>query len=332
MNLLMMFISFCGGAFGAMVGALAAFIMCGVVGLVGIAFAVTGMEFDWIGIIAFGPFFGPHISFGAGVAAAAYAKKKGYLNSGKDIVTGLVSLEKMDVLIVGGIFGVLAYVISYIIGLAMPGIIDGTAATVVISAAIAKMVFSGELIGSVKDGGKRFGKNASEVWVPYMRTVGQQTMIAIAAGGLSAFVTMIMLQDEKTAGVAAFVGFCISAISLIFANIGTAVPTTHHITLCASYGVLASGGNLAWGIAGAIIAAVVCDLMSRVLYCYGDVHIDPPAMGIMVTSLILLGLFPAVGVYSSSIIAYGIIGVAVVYGLVESRQNKEVLAPLENQM
>lgn len=327
MSLLMIFLSFCGGVFGAMLGALSSFIFCGFLGLVGIVFAVTGAEFDWIGVIAFGPVFGPHISFGAGVAAAAYAKKKGYLSSGKDIVTGLMSLEKIDVLIVGGIFGILAYVVAYGIGLVMPGIIDGVGLTVVISALVAKVLFAGELVSPIKDGSKRFGANAKDVWVPYMRTTWQQLALSISAGGLSAYITMLLMQDEKTIAIAGFVGFCISAASLIFSAIGIAVPVTHHITICASYGVIASGGNLVWGIAGALLGAILGDLGSRLLHCHGDVHVDPAATGIMAASLLLLGLFPVIGIYSSSVIAFGIIILAAVYSILEIR-NIEVESSL----
>nr|WP_300652388.1 hypothetical protein [uncultured Anaerobutyricum sp.] len=45
-------------------------------------------------IAAFGSFFGPHIAFAGGVAAAAYAKKKGVSENGADIVSALAGLAK----------------------------------------------------------------------------------------------------------------------------------------------------------------------------------------------------------------------------------------------
>ena len=55
-----------------------------------------------INYFAFGSFFGPHIAFAGGVAAAAYAKKKGVSENGADIVSALAGLNEPDVLLVGG--------------------------------------------------------------------------------------------------------------------------------------------------------------------------------------------------------------------------------------
>lgn len=90
-------ISFCGGAFGAAIGALPAFIFCGFLGFLGVAAAMAGASFDWHSIITFGPFFGPHIAFAGGVGAAAFAKKMGYLGSGKEITAGLMGLKQPGV-------------------------------------------------------------------------------------------------------------------------------------------------------------------------------------------------------------------------------------------
>jgi hypothetical protein len=55
--------------------------------------------------VAFGPVFGPHIAFAGGVAAAAYAARRGELDDGADIITPLAGLATLDVLLVGGVFG-----------------------------------------------------------------------------------------------------------------------------------------------------------------------------------------------------------------------------------
>jgi hypothetical protein len=329
MSLMMMFLSFCGGVFGAMLGGLGSFIMVGLMGLIGIVLAVTGVDFDWIGIIAFGPFFGPHISFGAGAAAAAYAKMKGYTESGKDIVTGLMTLDKMDVLFVGGLFGVFANLVAYGVGFALPGKVDNVAVAVVVLAFTSKLLFTGELISPPKDKCSRFGCCAEDTWVPYMRSVSQQTIIALTVGPLAAYVTMLMLQDPKTAGVAGLVGFCISAFSILFAYVGVGIPITHHITVCASYGVIASGGNFVWGIAGALMAALIADSLSRVFHCNGDVHVDPPALGISTTSLLLLGVLPAIGVFDLIWLPYVLIAASVAYGFIEGNRMKKKNAALE---
>ena len=80
MSILGLIAAFGGGVFAAAIGAVPAFIMTGVFSIVG---AVTGMcgagdaSNILVNYFAFGPFFRPHIAFAGGVAAAAYAKKKG---------------------------------------------------------------------------------------------------------------------------------------------------------------------------------------------------------------------------------------------------------------
>ena len=97
MNLFAILASFGGGAFAAAIGGVPAFILTGVFSIVG---AVAGMcgatdaSAVLVNHMAFGSFFGPHISFAGAVAAAAYAKKKGYMENGADIVTALAGLNK----------------------------------------------------------------------------------------------------------------------------------------------------------------------------------------------------------------------------------------------
>lgn len=321
--IVMVLLAFCGGAFGAILGALEAFIFTGITGLIGIVFACAGIPFDWLGTISFGPFFAPNISFAGGVAAAAFAKKIGALDSGKTITLPLLSLKKISVIAVGGVFGALGYLVAYGMGKALPGQIDAGGFTVVVSAMAAKLLFSGELLGKVGTEDKRLGGRysplAKTVWVGYMTTAAEKTMLAITAGGLSAYVTSVMLQNQQTAGAAPFVGFCISAVSLVFLQFGAPVPVTHHITLCASYAVLASGGNLYWGIAAALFASFAGDFLARTFHNYGDVHVDPPAMTIALTSFLVLGLGTWVGLYRiPGEVAAAVVGIAaIIYSIVE---------------
>lgn len=323
MTLLAILMAFCGGAFGAIIGGLEAFIFTGLTGLVGIALAGSGGTFDWLGVISFGPVFAPWAAFAGGAAAAAYAKKINALNSGKDITTPLISLKKVSVLAVGGVFAVLGYFVQYFVGGVLPGQIDAGAFAVVTVAIVSKLLFTGELFGKVNEEDKklggRFSPLAKTAWVPYMITGMEKTFLAIVAGGLSSFMTYMMLQNELTAGVAPFIGFCISAISLIFLQFGAAVPVTHHITLCAGYAVAASGGNLYWGIGAAIIAAFAGDFLARAFYNYGDVHIDPPGFTIALISFLVLGILPKTGLYSvqAEMVVVPIVIIAAIYSVLE---------------
>ncbi len=304
MDILELLIAFCGGAFGAAIGALASFILVGLTGIFGIVFVAAGGTFDWLGAISFGPFLGPHVAFTGGVAAYAYARKKGYMPSAKDITKGALSLRKPDVLIVAGIFGVIGYAVNYAISLGLAGKIDTIALTVFVVALLGKVVFGDlglkELFGVVPEDVKKLGgrfKFSAPTWVPYQVTIAEKVLVALFAGGVSAFVAARMLEDPATVGVAALFGFCLSAFSLLFLQFGAAIPVTHHVTLCAALGVVASGGNLIWGFVGALIASFLGDFMARLFHVYGDYHVDPPAMAIAITSFLLLGILPLLGIY-----------------------------------
>lgn len=319
MGLLTLFFAFCGGGFAAAVGAGVAFALTGITGLIAIIFAASGADFNWLGTVAFGPLFNPPVSFAAGVAAAAYAYKKGYIENGKDLGTPLINLGKPDILIVGGLFGIAGQLIAFYAGKLLPGMADAGAIGVFISAIIAKFIFTGEIIGKtdqedIKNGG-RFSPLAKDVSYPGMRTALQKLTIGVVAGGWSAALTHYLLQDEKTAGIAMFAGFFISAATLIFP-----VVPTHHITICAGYAVVASGGNIVWGLAGGVISAFMYDSLGSIFHCYGKTHVDPPAMSIMVTSAILLGIFPLTGIYKTggTILPGAIILVCIIYSLIQN--------------
>lgn len=162
--------AFAGGAFGAALGALPAFIFTGFMVIAGEAANIIGKavagaseagaagELAAVGItgsIAFGAPFSPAISFAGGAAAAAYAAKKGYMESGfdyhnaKDIA--FAQGTKPDVLAVGGAFGILGYwftVLSSSFG--MP--YDPIAMGVVLSAVAHRLVFGYDIIGDTSGG------------------------------------------------------------------------------------------------------------------------------------------------------------------------------------
>ena len=140
-----------GGFFGAAIGALQAFIFCGLTVLLGVVGIFGNASAVFISYVPFGPVFGPHIAFAGGVAAVAYARKRG-LADGRDIVTPLITSRQPTVLLVGAIFGMLGYVIHAAIA-AIPwfgGHTDSVALTVVVSALIVRFAFgSSGLVSAV---------------------------------------------------------------------------------------------------------------------------------------------------------------------------------------
>lgn len=140
MDGLMILGAFGGGLFGALVGGLPAFILAGIIGMAGLA-ASTG-SVDLVGNVAFGVILGPHIAFGGGgIAAAAYAHKIGKLDSGGDILTPLAKFNDVSILIVGGIFGVIAYMLNYLYASVLVIPTDTIAMTVVTTGIMARLIF-----------------------------------------------------------------------------------------------------------------------------------------------------------------------------------------------
>ncbi|UPV74276.1 hypothetical protein M0R89_17275 [Halorussus limi] len=166
----MLVAAFAGGAFGAALGALPAFIFTGFMVIAGEAANVIGKtvagasdagassELAAVGItgaIAFGPVFSPAISFAGGAAAAAYAAKKGYMDTDFDFHEAkniaFAQGTKPDVLAVGGAFGIVGYWLTVASStLGMP--YDPIAMGVVLSAVIHRIVFGYDIIGDTSGG------------------------------------------------------------------------------------------------------------------------------------------------------------------------------------
>lgn len=319
MDLLSILFAVCGGIFGAALGPLTAFIFVGFTALIGVVLMITGVTFNWMSLIPFGVVFGPHIAFAGGAAAAAYARKKGYLASGKDIAKPLISLKKPDVLLVGGVVGAVGYAINYGINQFMPGKIDTVAFTIVIVALIAKVVFGNlglqEIFGvvpeSIKKAGGRFNVKATG-------DAGyEKLIIALAAGGLSTYVTYTMLQNPVTAGASIYVVFTFSILCLLFLEFGLPVPVTHHITLGAAYAVLMTN-SMVWGFAGALLGAILGEYLGKLFYHYGDTHVDIPALSIASNSFLLFAVFPLLKVYTlGDSVAYVVIALLVLVNFAE---------------
>ena len=308
MDLVSIFIAFAGGIFGAAIGALQAFVILGFLILVGVGAQATGAD---LLSIPLGTAFGPHVGgFAAGVAAAAYAANKGKIESGRDIVSAMMGTNSPDVLLVGGIFSVGAYMLNWVFTLVPFGWTDTVALSVVVSAIVARLLWGNGVFGKVKAGQSRYAPGPDTQWLPWQSTVAQRVIIGLGAGVLSAYIALLI--GPENGGVV--MGFAISAISLSLLGLGVQVPVTHHITLVAAVAASASG-SLLWGAVFGIAAGIVGEYMANTFLVHGDTHIDPPACTIVVlTSLSII--FQAVGVYGamSETIATVVLVVLVLYG------------------
>jgi len=265
---------------GAALGASAAFIFTGIFVLIGVAIAAGGGGKEFIGGVAFGPLLGPHISFAGGVAAAAFAAKAGRHATGRDLGRGLAGLGRPDVLVVGGVFGVIGFLMQAAIAASPAGTwTDTVALTVFLSAVLVRLVFGKTgLMGDRTQPGE---------WVTFQRDWPQVVALGAVLGLSSAFLVRVIGAD-KGGDVA---GFGFAATGLLFLHTGTTVPVWHHIALPAAIAYTGSGGNLYAGAAAGVAGAVLGELYARAFLNHGDTHIDPPAAAIATMTVVLKLLF-----------------------------------------
>ncbi|HOQ53249.1 MAG TPA: hypothetical protein PLF56_06505, partial [Micropruina sp.] len=188
-----------GGYFGAAIGGNFAFTLTGFMILFswGI-FAVGGSDIGF-NYVAFGPVMGPHITFAAGVAGAAYAMHKGLIESGRDASSPLARLGRLDVLLVGAAFGAFGYLFN--IGLSfIPWFgshIDSVALTVFTSNVLARLIWGNGLLSpqNYNKGATSFMKkiapNDTYFWLRYQEKPGQYLPLGFFAGGMAAAVSIM---------------------------------------------------------------------------------------------------------------------------------------------
>ncbi len=312
-----MFIAaFGGGLFGAAIGALPAFIFTGIMVIAGEMLFVAGDLASQIpglsgaaqeaiqtgsgavtGLIAFGPFFGPHIAFGGGVAAAAFAAKKGMIDAGKDILTAPTKAgaraDFWQVLVVGGVFGVIGHLIhASLAEIGTPT--DTIAVGVWVSALIVRVVLSPGKTGlmgkhdpSVASSRLGLPADRSIAWLPFFSRVESLVLVGASVGVLSGFAAYLTGS--------AVIGFGIAASSLIFLETKGPMPVTHHIALPGALATLAmlDGGMALFGaiIVGGIfgvLGALVGELHARLFHNWGDTHIDSPAFAIFILTTVVI--------------------------------------------
>ena len=353
-----------GGAFGAAIGALPAFIFTGFLVFLGEGVAIlqrgladtvgalppvsTQDAAGITGVIGFGAVTGPHIAFAGGVAASAYAGKKypemepdGWdYHFGKDILYAFGT--KPDILAVGAIFGLLGMLIRRVgEGLLVVGgtlATDMIAVSVFATAFVARVAFGYPLVGkpggsgyldmspfereeprTAADGGEvpleHRDRLATEPWLPHQYRWSGVAAIGLVGGLLGGY---IYLQTGSI-----FLGYAISAISLLFLNLGVEkIPVTHHITLVGSVGAVIGTAAFAdpstagvfpvdsLGATGAVVALLMAgvfgavsgllgELTQRLFYSHSGTHVDPPAMAIAIAMLVV-GLLAIAGVLPSS--------------------------------
>ena len=162
--------AFAGGALGAAVGALEAFMLAGVLIVVGEATDLVGgaaapdpgLGLSTLGStgltasVGLGPLFGPHVAFAGGAAATAFAARQGHLDTdfryheAKHVTRALG--PRVDVMAVGGAFGVLGVLVTYAsASVGLPW--DPIAFSIVVTGILARVALGYPLVGTVRGDG-----------------------------------------------------------------------------------------------------------------------------------------------------------------------------------
>ncbi|WP_293711850.1 hypothetical protein [uncultured Parabacteroides sp.] len=301
-------ISFAGGIFGAAIGAFPVWVLCGLAVLIGATLNFTIADGRFMEFVAWGFFLGPHTSFAGGTAAAAYAAKKGLLENGRDISSSLVGLNNPKVLLVGGIFGGLGYILYWLIML-IPDYSElpwtnTIALAVILNMVIVRFIFGKTgLFGTVKKEDSRWKATGDAGWISYQSSPGQLLLLGLGIAIPAAFFTQILPGSSGL--VFGFVTFL-----LVFMLFGYKVPVTHHIALSASM-VAATTGSVTWGIIFGLLAAYIGEYAAALFVSHADTHIDPPTLALVIT-FSLVSLLDVFSVFELPVVAVCLAGILVI--------------------
>lgn len=322
----MLIVAFGGGLLGAALGGLAVFTLAGFVIVISEAAVAAGWEptvldVTLTGTLGLDPVLGPHVAFAGGVAAAAFAADRGYMpedteyHPAKAINLSLGS--KPDVLVVGGIFGAFGYAVARVVAeIGIP--LDPIAFAIVFSGFVHRAVFRYPIIGKPMEGWLDMsaydrgetradgGRPIVEPFLPYQSAWRNNLLLGFGVGLFSGYLAYVTASP--------FIAFGLAIITFIFVIIGNwQAPITLHMALPASIAALALlpegaaltpevvaaeisllSALLVGGVFGAF-AGLIGELGARLFYAHGDTHLDPPAVAITVTTLII-GIFVLIGV------------------------------------
>lgn len=284
------------------------------------------------GAIGLGPVLGPHVAFAGGVAAAAFVGRKGTFDTkfryhqAKNISKPLGSAPAT--LLVGGAFGLFGVLLARITaGLSVP--VDPIFFAVFVSALVARLAFGYPLVGRVRgmdrsilDMGPHVrddrwgeesyetdqgtaGRKVVEVWLPDHYKWENVAVLGLAVGLASGYIALVSNSP--------FLAFGITLATLGFLCVGLySFPVTHHMALPAGIGALAVAGEfdplvalVAAGFFG-VMGAILGEVAQRVFYAHGDTHVDPPAVSIVLTSL-LITLLATAGILDPELIPYPVL-------------------------
>lgn len=288
-------IAFAGGVLGAAFGGLNAFILCGLASIIGTVITMATGDPTFNLVVTWGPFLGPHVAFAGGVAASAFAARHGELCSGRNVLIALFGFNSPNILVVGGIFGTLGYVINGALN-SLPDIsgvpwTNTISLSIVINGIFCRLLFGNSgILGKVPEGLSRWRRSREEAWQPWPSHPLQVLLIGFAVSIFAA--TMVKMVPRSTG---LYFGF--AALSLVFFQFGAKIPVILHIALSTEM-IITATGHVGWGVVFGLLAIFLSELFACIFLIHGDTHIDPPAMSLVVTfslypvlrSLMMFGL------------------------------------------
>ena len=270
--------SFGVGILGAMFGGIQTFICTGFAGIVVYILKAAGVEPTLLGDSVLNTLLLPAIIFnGSAVATAAAARRYPQIK-GWDITRSLIFTHDPLIMLVGGVAGMGGYLLfSLLTYIGLPA--DAGSVSIVIFGVITRLTLST---------GRKWNPDATA----YYRKEGVrywvfQTINCLAVATVFAFI--LHEAGPQFYGV----GFSISALLLIFgyAGDGQKVPTTHQITNIVGVTLGLTGGNMVLAVVFGLIANTIYLVFSKYFNEDCSTHIDGPAVGIAVTTLLLNIIF-----------------------------------------
>ncbi|MFR9621033.1 MAG: hypothetical protein SNH63_07445 [Rikenellaceae bacterium] len=274
-------VSMAGGIFGAVIGAFPVWILCGLAVLIGATVNFVNGNGDFMGMVAWGHFLGPQTSFVGGTAAAAYAAKHKLIDSGRDISTSLIGLQNPKVLMIGGLFGAIGYILFWAL-MQVPNYNEMAWTNVIALVVILAMIIIRFVYGQTGLFGRKVEgddscwiPNENAAWVNYQSRPEPLLILGFTVGLAAAYYAQVIPGSSGL--IFGFVTFL-----LIFMLMGFKVPVTHHIALSASM-VSTVTGSIEWGVTFGILAAYLGEMCACLFLYRADTHIDPPTFALVLT-------------------------------------------------
>ena len=302
-------LAFLGGCLGALVSALGGFLLFGLGGLIGFLVLAWTHQDGVLAALTGGVLLRPCVCFLGGVVAAGYAKGRGLLRCGKDLGRPLGTLGRLDVVLAGGLGGLAGYGVQRLLAPVLGGITDPVAGTVFLIPLVLNLTLSP---GRSSDCAAASHAVAS----PYrfferLAEPARKLALGLGVGLGAALLALGLCLHAPMAPYAGLLGFCLSAVSLGLLFLAVPVPATHQAVGPAGAAVVAwmaaHGGTrpdgpqilevLLWGVAAAQLGLLGADVLGRLCLDRGELHVDPPAIGIVAATAVVTGLLPVLGAY-----------------------------------